>query len=69
MDIDSYGDIKFDPYMVIRMLRKQILQLKFELAEERRRSNESVDLLMQGEALRSRMMLDAILGKFPPKVT
>jgi hypothetical protein len=50
-------------------LRKLVLQLQMELQEERDRSFQSVELLMKGEALRQRMMLDAIIGRFPPKVT
>jgi hypothetical protein len=47
-------------------LRKLVFQLEQELQEERDRAFQSVELLMQGEALRQRIMLDAILGKFPP---
>jgi len=49
-------------------LRKLVFQLETELQVERDRSFQSVELLMKGEDLRQRMMLDAILGKFPPKV-
>ena len=48
-------------------LRKLVFQLEQELQEERDRAFQSVELLTQGEALRQRIMLDAILGKFPPK--
>lgn len=41
-------------------------KLQLELDKERQQSHNNVDLLMKGETLRERMMLDAILGKFPP---
>ena len=55
----SYSDLEFDNYW----LRKRVFQLELELAEERKRSFDSVDLLMKGEALRGRTMLAAITGR------
>jgi hypothetical protein len=55
----EYFDKGMNVYLENLKLRAWVRQLQLE----------SVELLMQGEALRSRMMLDAILGKFPPKVT
>ena len=68
IEFDKYGDVYLDLYAVIRMQRKEILRLKYELTEECRLRSESIDLLMEGESLRQKMMFDAILGKFPPKV-
>ena len=47
-------------------LRRRIMKLELELQEERLRSSQNVDLLIKGETMRQRLMLDAILGKFPP---
>lgn len=45
-------------------LRKLVLQLELELQEERDRKSQNIELLMKGETLRQRIMLDAITGNF-----
>jgi len=46
-------------------LEKELSQALKERDEAREQASRATDLMMKGEALRSRMMLDAIVGKFP----
>jgi len=52
----------FKPELEVITLRQRVLELEKELADERARSNRSTDLMMAGEALRNKMMVQAILG-------
>lgn len=45
-----------------RELKEENLNLRLRIEELEKQSSNSVDLLMQGEALRSKMMLEAIMN-------
>jgi len=51
----------YDVYEENRFLRKRVFQLQLQLDEEERKRNETLDLLIKGESMHSRMMLNAIL--------
>lgn len=57
----------YDPYEENYFLRKRVLQLQRELAEKERKETEAIDLLMKGEALRQRMMFNAIIDGVIPR--
>lgn len=57
-----------DVYEENLRLRKQVYQLQRALEQGEERYSEAIDLLMKGEALRSRMMFNAILGGVIPSV-
>jgi len=49
------------------MLEKELTEARRQLAEAHSQSAQATDLMMKGESLRSKLMLQAILGEFPPK--
>lgn len=49
------------------MIEKELIKVRRQLAEARAQAAQATDLMMKGESLRSKMMLQAILGEFPPK--
>ncbi len=60
--------------MIIEQCCPNCWQLEKELAialqerdEARAQAAKATDLMMKGESLRSKMMLQAIVGEFPPK--
>jgi F0F1-type ATP synthase membrane subunit b/b' len=47
-------------------LEKELAEALRQRDEAREQANRATDLMMKGEALRGRMMLQAIVGEFPP---
>lgn len=48
-------------------LLAELKRVEKERDEAKESANRATDLMMKGEALRGKMMLEAILGDFPPK--
>jgi hypothetical protein len=47
-------------------LRKELWRVTLELQDERQKRSSDIDLLVKGEAIRGRMMLNAILDGVIP---
>ena len=56
-----------DRDLIIYWLRKEVFQLRLELDEREKQEQKTLDLLMKGEALRERMMFNAILDGVIPR--